>query len=686
MHSTLPAKFGIPGQETASVLQLSKRPRLRAKDIAHRQSLGPAASVPNQHVPLTTGSPVPVHGYTISGQHELPQVSLLTPPRFTLAAPTQRVEENFLIMLLFGQRKVGVSASRSMSISELRVMAAQVAGLAPGDVALMRGDVLLHHGNTLGDYLTESDCRGTIIQVVSSVGITTTPAPPAPRSTGGGVPPLSPGTAGSDGTSSSSGRGDPNVFLIHLVYESGQIQTQPVSPDTLLGQVRRTIAMTAQVSPEEVFLVFNNAFLDSGRKISDPPPIVRGSSIYVFFSDSTQLLASLASYSLPPAPPGFVHHHGPALPPGFSRSTPNPAVAVTPAPAPTPGRSNSDKLRGSFKCPKFMGEARNWKAWHKGFVRFVSIQQLDYIIADDFSAQPKTSQLAEDNKLVYYILEEAVSSSKIAAKYVRRAPEWDGNAAYIILYDGYAFSGPAEATLLLNALGNFRFGDDETASELCLRLQELFEDLEAVPGDSAMSFGNTQKINYLLSAIRHERSLGPVYVQIQTDQLRGRITFDQACEDLRARCEAMRADDLLNTTVRSSKVRGYAAKTGSSCLITEIDDREASPTLALITTENKRKNGRKSDGLQVECLAKGCSTLTPPHLRLCRLHFHECIAGKHPFILLKTGDRATYDATTSKIVYPHLLASAPGKKGAPLSKIHSVRTLVANPATAGASN
>jgi hypothetical protein len=290
-------------------------------------------------------------------------------------------------------------------------------------------------------------------------------------------------------------------------------------------------------------------------------------------------------------------------------------------------------------------------------------QQLDYVIADDFLAQQKTTKLNEDNKLVYYILEEAVSSSKIAAKYVRRAPEWDGNAAYTILYDGYAFSGPAEATLLLSELGNFRFGADETASELCLRLQELFEDLEAVPGDSAMSFGNTQKISYLLSAIRHERSLGPVYVQIQTDQLRGRLTFDQACDDLRARCEAMRADDLLSTTVRSGKVRGFAAKTGSSCLIPADTLSEDSSTLALITTANKRQNDRKPDAKQVECLAKGCATLTPPHLRLCRLHYHECIAGKHSSLLLKTGDRATYDATTHKIVFPHLAASATGKKG-----------------------
>jgi hypothetical protein len=280
--------------------------------------------------------------------------------------------------------------------------------------------------------------------------------------------------------------------------------------------------------------------------------------------------------------------------------------------------------------------------------------------------------LNEDNKLVYYILEEAVSSSKIAAKYVRRAPEWDGNAAYIILYDGYAFSGPAEASILLSELGNFRFGSEETVSELCLRLQELFEDLEAVPGDSSMTFGNTQKINYLLSSIRHERSLAPVYVQIQTDQLRGRITFDQACEDLRARCEAMRADEILNTTVRTGRVKSFAAKTGSSTLMIE---EEPDQSLALITTVNKRQNTRV-DLKQVECLEKSCTTLTPPHLRLCRLHYHECIAGKHPSMRLKTGDSATYDAKTNKIVFPHLANSATGN-----TKVRKgVRALVATAA------
>jgi hypothetical protein len=38
-HSGVPTRF-VPGQETASVLKITKRPHLRPKDISHRQSLG----------------------------------------------------------------------------------------------------------------------------------------------------------------------------------------------------------------------------------------------------------------------------------------------------------------------------------------------------------------------------------------------------------------------------------------------------------------------------------------------------------------------------------------------------------------------------------------------------------------------------------------------------------------------
>ena len=39
-----------------------------------------------------------------------------------------------------------------------------------------------------------------------------------------------------------------------------------------------------------------------------------------------------------------------------------------------------DKIRQSFKCPKFSGQAREWKAWHKGFLRYLSIWELDYVL------------------------------------------------------------------------------------------------------------------------------------------------------------------------------------------------------------------------------------------------------------------------------------------------------------------
>jgi hypothetical protein len=66
-------------------------------------------------------------------------------------------------------------------------------------------------------------------------------------------------------------------------------------------------------------------------------------------------------------------------------------------------------------------------------------------------------------------------------------------------------------------------------------LQELFDDLESIPGSAAMTLNDTQKINYLLSAIRPERSLASVFAQIQSDQVRGKITFVEACDDLRYR-------------------------------------------------------------------------------------------------------------------------------------------------------
>ena len=108
--------------------------------------------------------------------------------------------------------------------------------------------------------------------------------------------------------------------------------------------------------------------------------------------------------------------------------------------------------------------------------------------------------------------------------------------------------------ILLGELYNLRFLASESASGFCLRLRELFEDLEMVPGTSAITMNDTQKIGYLLSGIRPEKSLQAVYVALQDKQLRGAVTFEEACEDLHHRCEAIRADEFLSTPVRESKI------------------------------------------------------------------------------------------------------------------------------------
>ncbi len=77
------------------------------------------------------------------------------------------------------------------------------------------------------------------------------------------------------------------------------------------------------------------------------------------------------------------------------------------------------------------------------------------------------------------------------------------------------------------------------------------------------------------------------------------------------------------------------------------------------------------------CLASGCEALTPPHLRLCKRCFHECVAGKHPTLTLKSGEKVSYDAATQRVVFPD------GDKGPQQSEKPAVK-FAAPPATTGA--
>jgi hypothetical protein len=539
-----------------------------------------------------------------------------------------------MITVTMGNHRLVVPGNFQMTVNALRDAVGAMASLAPSSLQLMSGGTTLRLDRVLGDYFALFGPYGLAVQAVSTIVDVPTPSQPAvPHETS---------------------------YLIYLNYESGHSETEVAWPTLSVRQLRAKVGERTSVAPDTVFFAFEGALLEVTRQMNDPPVIGEGANVEVFFSIGRALQFAFGWNAAqggtpPPTTP-------PSMPPapgshGFRGPTRTVPLATTGfrdwshsvSPALNDRTGASEKLRSAFKCPKFLGEARHWKVWNQGFVRFLSINRLDHVIEEAFLVTSLTVSHQEDNKLVYYILEDAVAGSSVAAKYVRRAAIWNGHEAYYLLYDGFSLSGPANAAVLLGQLSHFRFKVDETPSEVTLRLEELFDDLESLPGTAAMTMNDTQKINYLLSAIRPERALASVYSQIQTEQVRGTITFEQACDDLRFRCEALRADDLLHDTNQVVKVRGLLVAPTDL----PVPGPAPAPVRALLTTADKRQNrGATSKKETVACSVKGCDTMTAAHLRLCKLCYHECIAGKTSKLLLKSGDTATFDTATQRIVFP----------------------------------
>jgi hypothetical protein len=315
---------------------------------------------------------------------------------------------------------------------------------------------------------------------------------------------------------------------------------------------------------------------------------------------------------------------------------------------------SQDKIKQSFKCPRFSGHAKDWKIWNKGFQRYLSIWDLDYVLMPDFfDIRPLSAKKLNDNKLVYFILEDATQSSPLASSYVRQAPAKNGFEAFYTLHDGFVFAGPTASTLLLNELANFRFKQDETPTELIMRLEEIFQDLEMLPDGAAVKFNDTQRIGYLLGALRHETEWRTVASAITSSQVKGDMTFRQACDELRVRCEAERAYDIIDTNVKSRKK--------VSAMLSQIEIAGDEETLALVSAAAKRinqdpaqpkpLNENKGDRKKKQCLAKDCKTLSP--YSLCGLHFHSMVSGKTATLELINGyGNASYNVTTKRIEYP----------------------------------
>jgi hypothetical protein len=414
-----------------------------------------------------------------------------------------------------------------MQVTALRLTAGAIADRDPELLTLMHGSRALDLDTVLGDY-THPMTQAFLVTVAifpasSPVSISDrrTPNPPLslpqplwPASLPATPPPITHAS-----------------FLILVVFEDGRTMAPVVWNSMSVRRLCQQIGTFSNVASDSVYLYFAGSVLDVERSMADPPAIQAGARVYAFFSIDRALRMVIrvmqGGHPPPPSVPPVPVPFGPQPPPGFSW-TPSRMPATGSQPSPTIGGASSvsDKLRATFKCPKFFGEVRYWKTWNQGFVHFLSINKLDHVIDEGFLSFPLTTQQHDENKFIYYILEDAVSSSTVASKYVRRAAVWNGHEAYFLVYDGFALSGPANAAILLGELSYFRCKVNESPSELVLRLQELFEDLEAVPGNAALVLNDTQKINYLLSAIRSERSLAPVYSQIQSDQVRGRITFE----------------------------------------------------------------------------------------------------------------------------------------------------------------
>jgi hypothetical protein len=456
-------------------------------------------------------------------------------------------------------------------------------------------------GSSVPDFRSNVVFRAQADPGLTSVGKLSHKETPAPSGFGyldpgihqSSVPPRGGSDAYSEGT-----------FEIFLTFSGGTIvhrvwDTMPIS------QLTFDAGILFGIDHQDLTLILFSGSpgptsIPRAGKVSGPPRILPGSTVLIFCVPVQR--------HLPPPP---IHPH---LDCESSLS------------------GLSPKLLASFKLPKFDGVARNWKVWEKTFTRFLGIHQLDHVLEESFLDSLWTAPGAKAaNKMVFFLVEDAVATGTLASRLVRQATKWNGHEAFVLLRNGYVFNGPQTATILLAELSRLRLKRDEDASTFCFRLVELVEDLELIPGDAAVFLTDTQKLGYLLSAIRHEGSLQSVYVQLQSEQLRGTVTFDRACQELHHRVEAMKADEYLDSR----------------------------PGRALLSTESKKNGQNAVPVAKLPCLAKDCAELIQPYLPLCKLCYLQCMAGKVPSLALRDNlGNATFNARTKMLDFPPAVPQA----------------------------
>jgi hypothetical protein len=158
-----------------------------------------------------------------------------------------------------------------------------------------------------------------------------------------------------------------------------------------------------------------------------------------------------------------------------------------------------------------------------------------------------------------------------------------------------------------------------------------------------------------------------VHSALQSRQIKGDITFVEVCAELKARCEANRANDIIDRPVSNKAVKIGVAQVQSAVAqvqsVSSLGDADLTPEqiYAFISTMAKKHNtvsdetkgNRKSKGPKpsLPCLAKDCAEQT--QFPLCGTHYHSLVAAKIQALELREQyGSASFDASTKMIVYP----------------------------------
>jgi hypothetical protein len=252
----------VSGHESESVLKITKRPRLRPKDVTHRRSLG--AGEPGLPLPTNEGSS--------------PGWSRPQPPgdgspvvHDCLAGlfPSTIQASHFIVVLAFGRSHVSVPGSPYMTVATLRLTAGAIADRDPELLTLMHESRSLDLGAVLGDYT--AFFTGHAFHVTVALWPASPPVQLSDRSS-----PNPPITLPRPLFPSSLPVTPPPVthttYLILVVFEDGSTMAPVVWGSMSVRRLCHQIGTFSNVAPYSVFLYFAGSVLDVERSMADPPP------------------------------------------------------------------------------------------------------------------------------------------------------------------------------------------------------------------------------------------------------------------------------------------------------------------------------------------------------------------------------------------------------------------------------